>query len=139
MKSLNLIKAETLKTLEGPLLSDNTDKIQSMADLLRSGATLTNLSCPACSSPLFRLKNIDLWCVQCKKKVITVKGDKQIEETKRFTVLGALESTLLEKIQEINDRIHDENDLEELRRLSLVMGTFLENLERARKMGRYRT
>jgi UPF0148 protein len=139
MKSLNLIKAETLKTLEGPLLSDNTDKIQSMADLLRSGATLTNLSCPACSSPLFRLKNEELWCVQCKKKVITVKGDEQIEETKRFTVLGALESTLLEKIQEINDRIHDENDLEELRRLSLVMGTFLENLERARKMGRYRT
>jgi UPF0148 protein len=139
MKSLNLIKAETLKTLEGPLLSDNTDKIQSMADLLRSGATLTNLSCPACSSPLFRLKNVDLWCVQCKKKVITVKGDEQIEETKRFTALGALESTLLEKIQEINDRIHNENDLEELRRLSLVMGTFLENLERTRKMGRYRT
>ncbi len=128
-----------MKNLEETQLSENTDKIQSMADLLRSGTTLTNLSCPACSSPLFRLKNKDLWCEQCKKKVITVKGDEQIEETKRLTTLGLLESTLLRKIQEINDRIHNETDLEELRRLSLVMSTLLENLERARKMGRYRT
>jgi UPF0148 protein len=128
-----------MKNFEGIPLSDNTDKIRSMADLLRSGATLTDLSCPACSSPLFRLKNGDLWCAQCQKKVIIVKGDEQAEESKSLTALGTVESTLLAKIQEINERIHEENDVEELRRLSVVMGALLENLERVKKIGRYRT
>ncbi len=44
-----------------------------MADLLRQGATLTDLSCPACASPLFRLKDGSLWCANDEKKVVIVK------------------------------------------------------------------
>ncbi len=53
-------------------MSDDRTKLRSMADLLRSGATLTSLACPVCSSPLFRLKNGELWCAQCEKKVVVV-------------------------------------------------------------------
>lgn len=117
-------------------MSQNRDRIRSMADLLRSGATLTDLSCPACSSPLFRLKNGDLWCAECQKKVIVVKAGEQIEEISRLTALGTVESTLLAKIAEINERIQNENDIEELQRLSTVMATLLDNLNRLRRIGR---
>lgn len=117
-------------------MSQNRDRIRSMADLLRSGATLTDLSCPACASPLFRLKNQVLWCGECQKKVIVVKADEQIEETSRLTALGTVESTLLAKIAEINKRIQNENDVEELQRLSAVMATLLDNLNRLRRIGR---
>ncbi len=120
-------------------MSETGDRVRSMADLLRSGATLTDRSCPACSSPLFRLKNGDLWCAQCQKKVIVVKADEQIEDTSRLMALGNVESTLLAKIGEINERIQNENDVEELQRLNTVMATLLDNLNRVRKMGRLRT
>jgi len=118
-------------------LSDKNEKIRSMADLLRSGATLTDLSCPACSSPLFRLKSEELWCANCQKKVIVVKEDEQIEATRGIFSLSIVESTLLAKIQEVNERIRKENDVEELQRLGIVMSTLLQNLEKVKKMGRY--
>lgn len=120
-------------------MSDNRDKIRSMADLLRSGSTLTDLSCPACSSPLFRLRNGDLWCAECQKKVIVVKADEQIEETSRLAALGTVETTLLAKMAEINEKIQNENDTEELQKLNEVMATLLDNLNRLRRMGRPRT
>ncbi|MCW8801964.1 MAG: hypothetical protein OQK81_01255, partial [Candidatus Bathyarchaeota archaeon] len=62
-------------------MTENSESIKVMADLLRQGATLTQFSCPACSSPLFKLKNKDIWCVKCQKKVIIVKeGDPEPEE-----------------------------------------------------------
>jgi len=120
-------------------LSGDSDRIRSMADLLRSGATLTDLACPACSSPLIRLKNENLWCAQCQKKVVVVKEDEQIEETQRLTSLDTIESTLVAKIGEINKRIRQEDDIDELQRLNAVMATLLENLERVRKVGRYKS
>jgi len=117
-------------------LSENEGRIRSMADLLRSGATLTDLSCPACSSPLFRLKNGDLWCAQCQKKVVVVKEGEQIEETESLSALGAVESTLLTKIGEINERMRTESSIDELQRLSAVLATLLENLGKVRKMGK---
>ncbi len=120
-------------------MSGDSNRIRSMADLLRGGATLTDLACPACSSPLFRLKDANLWCAQCQKKVVVVKQDEQIEETQRLTSLDTVESTLVAKIGEINEKIREENNVDELQRLNAVMATLLENLERVRKVGRYRS
>lgn len=120
-------------------MAEDSNKIRSMADLLRSGATLTDLSCPACSAPLFRMKSGGLWCAQCQKKVIVVKEDEEIQQTERSTALGTVESTLLAKIQQINERIQEENDIEELQRLNSVMATLLQNLERVKNVQRYRT
>ena len=117
-------------------MSETRESIRSMADLLRTGATLTDLSCPACSSPLFRLKNGDLWCAQCQKKVIVVKDDEQIEDTSRLMALGNVETTLLAKIGDINERMQNESSIEELQRLNTVMAALLDNLNRVRKIGR---
>ncbi|MBS7657274.1 hypothetical protein KEJ33_05055 [Candidatus Bathyarchaeota archaeon] len=105
-----------------------------MAELLRAGATMTNLSCPACSSPLFRLKNNDLWCASCQKKVIVVKDNEQIGDVQSFSSIGNVESTLLAKIIEINSRIQKEEDLNQLEKLNSVLSSLLDNLDKAKKI-----
>jgi len=110
--------------------------IKTMADMLRRGATLTERSCPACSSPLFKLKSGDLWCVQCQKRVIVVKEGETPTEATRPVLLTSLESTILKKIQGIEKEIKEEKDTEKLQRLGSILSTLLENLERIRKMKR---
>jgi UPF0148 protein len=105
--------------------------IKRMADLLRQGATLTDLSCPACSSPLFRLKDGTLWCGRCEKKVVIVKEG---EETEKTSAYDKLEVTLLAKVQGIEDKIQNTDDVEELQKLSLALSELLGNLEKVKKM-----
>jgi len=114
-------------------LSQEERSIKSMADLLRQGATLTELSCPACASPLFKLKSGVLWCAQCKKRVIKVSEGEDLAETTRPTMLTALESTLLTKIQEIDKEMKEEKDPEKLQKLATALTMLLENLEKVRK------
>jgi len=117
---------------------DKSDKVRLMADLLRSGATLTDLSCPVCASPLFRLKSGELWCAQCQKKVVVVKEEEEAKEIETLSTLSQAESTLLMKIWEINERLRVEDNLDEIERLSAAMSTLLENLERIRRIGKMR-
>jgi len=115
-------------------VSKADDGIKSMAELLRSGATMTNMSCPACSSPIFRLKNKELWCAQCQKKVVVVKEGENVEEPRVPASTSAMEAVLEAKISEINERIKEESNLDELQKLSSVLSSLLENLDRAKKL-----
>jgi len=123
-----------LRFLEAAELSKDTKPIQTMVDLLRQGATLTELSCPACSSPLFKLRNGEIWCAQCQKRVIVVKEGTSPTEATGQVVLGTLESTVLTKIQEIEKKIREETDPQKLETLSSILSKLLENLEKLRKM-----
>jgi UPF0148 protein len=107
-----------------------------MADMLRQGATLTERACPACSSPLFKLRSGDLWCAQCQKRVIIVKEGETPSEATSPVLLTSLETTILTKIQEIEKEIKEEKDAEKLQKLGTILSTLLENLERIRKMKR---
>lgn len=107
--------------------------IKRMAELLKSGATMTELACPACASPLFRLKNGELWCERCQKKVVVVKEGEE-PKLARTTVLGSLEATLTAKIQEIQVRMEKEQDPEKLQKLGNTLAGLLENLDRTRKI-----
>ncbi len=107
-----------------------------MADLLRQGATLTELPCPACSSPLFRMQSGELWCEQCKKRVIVVKEGDTPEDATSTIFLTKLESTLLMKIEEIEGQIKEEKDPERLQRLGSLLSTLLESLEKVRRTKR---
>lgn len=112
--------------------SDNKP-IKRMADLLRQGATLTELSCPACASPLFRLKNGTLWCAKDEKKVIVVKEGEEAAET-RSSAYHKLEATLLSKIEDIQNKIQETDDIDELQKLSVALSELLGNLEKIKKM-----
>ncbi len=116
-------------------MSEKND-LSSMADLLRSGATMTDLSCPACASPLFKLRNGKLWCAKCQKRVVVVKEGEQPPEIMSRPLLGDLESALLEKIQEFSSKLREEKDTEQLTKLGEVISKLLDNLEKVRRIGR---
>jgi len=115
-------------------LSEKGKNIRAMADLLRQGATLTELSCPVCSSPLFKMKGGDLWCVNCEKRVIVVKEGESPSEVTSPVMLTSLESTILSKIQEVERKIKEETDFEQLNKLGDILSILLENLEKVRKI-----
>jgi UPF0148 protein len=107
--------------------------IKRMADLLRQGATLTDLSCPVCASPLFRLKDGTLWCAKDEKKVVVVKEGEEPEKASS-TAYDKLEATLLAKVEAIQNKIQKTENVEELQKLSSALSELLNNLEKIQKM-----
>jgi UPF0148 protein len=95
---------------------------------------LTNLACPACSSPLFKLKSGDLWCAKCEKKVIILKEGEDLTKITSHMVLDTLEATLLTKVQEIQNKMQHEENIEELQKLGTTLSELLENLEKIKKV-----
>ena len=107
-----------------------------MADLLRQGATLTDLSCPVCSSPLFRLQDGTLWCAKDEKKVVIVKEGEQPAQPSSGTAYDKLESTLLGKIETLQSKIEKTQDAAELQKLSVTLSQLLDSLDKVQKMKR---
>jgi UPF0148 protein len=110
--------------------------IKRMAELLRQGATLTDLSCPACGSPLFRLKDGMLWCAKDEKKVVVVKEGEEAQKPSGEKGLESLENTLLAKVQEIQVRIQHTEKVEELQKLTATLSELLDSLEKVKRMKR---
>jgi UPF0148 protein len=115
-------------------VSEESKNIKMMADLLRQGATLTEYSCPACSSPLFKLRSGELWCVSCQKRVIIVKEGQPEPEATDPTFFPSLEATILSKIKEVEKELGEEKDAEKLQTLGTTLATLLKNLEKIRIM-----
>jgi UPF0148 protein len=115
-------------------LSKEAKDIQSMVDLLKQGATLTEFACPACSSPLFRFKEGEIWCAKCEKRVIIVKEDEDAEKAESKARLMTLERTILTKIESVEKKIREEADAEELQKLNNVLASLLENLEKLKRI-----
>ena len=109
------------------------EDIRRMTEFLLRGATLTDLACPACSSPLFKLKNGDLWCAKCDKKVVVVKEDVKEADITGIPLLEEVEQTILLKLREVTSKIRTEEDLEKLGRLLGLLTGLLESLERVRR------
>lgn len=110
--------------------------LKKMVDLLRQGSTLTDLACPACASPLFRLKSGNLWCARCEKRVIVVREGEEPPKVTSSAVLDKLEATVLAKVQEIQNRMEKENNAEKLQKLGTLLSGLLDNLEKVRKAKR---
>jgi len=72
--------------------------------------------------------------------IVIVKEGEEKESAEHLgeSLLESLESTLSEKIKEVNGRIREEQDIEQLLKLGEVLSMLLENLERAKKIPRRR-
>lgn len=111
------------------------DDIKRMADLLRQGAALTDMACPLCASPLFRLKDGTLWCGKDEKKVIIVKeGEEPPKQPVANTSMDALEATLMKKVQDLQSKIQQTEDMEELGKLTTALSQLLDSLEKIKRM-----
>ena len=100
------------------------------------GATLTDLSCPACSSPLFRLKDGTLWCAKDEKKVVFVKEGEEAPKQVAVptTSYDKLEATLMTKIQSIQGKIEKTEDMDELQKLTCALSELLSSVEKIKQM-----
>ena len=115
-------------------MSEEPKRIRIMADLLRQKAVLTDLACPACSSPLFRLSKKELWYAQCQKRVVVVKENETEVKSTQPMILDSLESTILTKIQSINLKMMETTDTEQLQKLGTILSTLLEGLEKIKRI-----
>jgi UPF0148 protein len=117
----------------------DNNHIRRGAELLMQGATLTDLSCPVCASPLFRLKDGTLWCTRDEKKVIIVKEGQEIPQpvpstATNNTAYDKLEATLLSKVQTIQDKLDKAEDPTEIQKLSTALSELLSSLEKIKQM-----
>jgi UPF0148 protein len=108
-------------------------EVKRMADLLRSGATMLQETCPVCATPLFRLGK-DTFCPKCNRPVAIVKSAEEEVKLASQQVLDNLDQTILEKIAELNAAIKNEHGLTPLRELGEAVKTYLSVLDQVRKL-----
>ena len=113
-------------------VSSDKEQVKRMADLLKSGAAMLFEHCPQCGSPLFKIRD-EVWCPTCNKRVIIVKGGEEIPDLSSSTLLSDVEKIVLSKVQEVSQRIKDEEDVSKLEKLGNLLLTWLEVLEKVRK------
>jgi len=120
-------------------MQQDKESIKRMAELLRQGATLTDLSCPNCFSPLFRLQDGMLWCAKDEKKVVVVKEGEQPPQPvqpppKANTAYNKLEAILMAKIEDIQNKIEKTQDIDQLQKLTVTLSELLTSVEKIKKM-----
>lgn len=108
-------------------------ELKRMSELLKSGATMLSEACPECGSPLFKVGR-EIMCAKCNKPVVIVKATEEESKIMGGRVLEDLEQTILSKIGEINSAISSENDAEKLTQYGKALSTWLEALEKVRKL-----
>ena len=113
-----------------------SNPIKRMAELLRQGATLTDLSCPACNSPLFRISDGTLWCAKDEKKVVVIKEGQEPPRpaTQPSGAYDKLEATLNAKIADLQQKIEKTDDIDELQKLTVALSELLNRVEKIKKM-----
>jgi UPF0148 protein len=88
--------------------------LKNIGELLRKGATMLSESCPACNTPIFKLKDGSLYCAMCEKQVVVVPADTDAEALERQNIL---EDTLNRKIKQVQDQLDEEMDLDKINAL----------------------
>ena len=113
-----------------------------MADLLRTGHKMLNLSCPICNNPIFQNKDGVSFCAICNREVIMADSvsDKNIEEnetimnknTKQVNIPIVLITILTDKLNWITQKLEKENQLDIIEKYLKILFDLLNLLEKAK-------
>lgn len=108
-------------------------EVKKMADLLKSGASMLQETCPQCSTPLFR-KGTETFCARCDRTVVIVRNAE--DETRLATdqILDSTEQTLLAKIQQLNTELKLETDPSRLLTYGRALTAWLEAIDSIRRL-----
>jgi len=90
-------------------------------------------TCPQCGTPLFRKGN-ETFCAKCNRPVVIIRN---IEDENRLVtdqILDSAEQTLLTKIQQTSTALKTESDPEKLLAYGNALKTWLETIDRLRKL-----
>jgi UPF0148 protein len=112
---------------------EKAKRMRRMAELLKSGAKMLDLTCPQCGTPLFQLSSGEIYCANCDKRVIVLKEGEREGAVVKPLLWEDLEDTLLVKLKELNTRMRREEDADELQRLVRLVFSLLETFESLKK------
>ncbi|HIH89253.1 TPA: hypothetical protein HA344_08615 [Candidatus Bathyarchaeota archaeon] len=101
--------------------------MKEMAEMLRKGAKMLSMHCPECGTPLFQLKNGEIFCPHEKREVKIVKDGEDSEKAKRE---ASLDRTLQSKLQLLQERLDVSTDPTEIRELTQTITVLLDALNR---------
>jgi UPF0148 protein len=97
-----------------------------MAQLMRTGATLTSYTCPVCGTPLLKLKTGEYYCANCDKPVVIVKSDTEEKEVMIKYGLLDIRDTLYERLIMINNELKETKDIDKTNDLVKTLILILE-------------
>ena len=113
-----------------------------MADLLRTGHKMLNLSCPICNNPIFQNKDGVSFCIIRNREVIMADSvsDKNFEEketilnknTKQGKIPSVLITVLTDKLNWITQKLKKENQLDIIEKYIKILFDLLNLLEKAK-------
>jgi UPF0148 protein len=108
-------------------------EVKKMADLLKSGASMLQETCPQCGTPLFR-KGTETFCAKCNRPVVIIRNADDETRLKTDQILDGTEQTLLSKIQEVNIALRTETDPSRLLNYGNALKTWLETIDKIRQL-----
>ncbi len=121
-------------------MSDNVNRnavIKRMTELLRSGAIMLDQACPACGSPLFKLRSGEVVC-PIHGPIRVVKTEQEAIEVTTDAVLDEIEKMFSERAVDVLRRLRtvkeDINENEELIKLLIYWLDILERVRRIKSM-----
>ena len=106
-------------------MSDN--RMQEMAELLRSGARMLNEHCPVCGTPLFQLKTGEIYCSRCNKPVKILSADEDVD---RVSAEAGLEGTLFKKLNLMQFLLEAEEEPMKVKELAETISVLLDVIEK---------
>ena len=107
------------------------DQVKKMGQLLRSGATMLQETCPTCNSPLFKFEGKVL-CVNCGPQ--SPRRAEPVKSVDLDAMVLKMMSTILIKLDKLNDEVSKTTDFNNLYLLGKVTLTFLRTLEYLRRL-----
>ena len=115
-------------------MSGREELVKRMSELLKSGASMLSELCPVCRVPLFRLRGGRVVCPKCGRSVFLVRDE--VDEARVLvdvTVLD-LQRSICERLRVVSSRLLSASSVEEERALGELAVTYLEALERIRRL-----
>ena len=108
-------------------------EVKKMAELLKSGASMLQETCPQCGTPLFR-RGTETFCARCNRPVVIVRNAE--DETRLATdqILENTEQTLLAKIQQLNSALKSETDPAKLLTYGRALKAWLDAIDSIRRL-----
>jgi len=113
------------------MLVSEDEGLKRMTRLLLQGATLLDVPCPACDSPLFKLKSGELYCPNCQKRVVRAEEAPKVSQN---AVIDSLNQIICRKLMELNELITKEEDQERLGVYLKNLVSWLEALEKTKRL-----
>jgi len=98
-----------------------------MADLLRRGYSMLNLSCPVCNNPIFSDKKGEKFCPICKRKVLIVENSSNTHnqvihdkytESEKFALL---EELINQKIDYFTQKLQNETQIDLIEKYTSIL------------------